>query len=71
MKHTKENIKKVIEANIKTCRALEEIGAEKGDDSLRREYMHERWGLEFALWCLTDKNYFNDMVKALKLEEEE
>lgn len=71
MKHTKENIIKVLKKNIESCRVLQEIGSEKGDESLRREYMHERWGLEFALWCLTDKNYFNDMVKALKLEEEE
>lgn len=65
MKNTKENVIKLIKADIETLRSLETYYREKNDYEWAGKYQRERWGLERTLNLLTDNEYFNAMWKVM------
>lgn len=66
MKNTRENIIKVLKANIELLTDLEENAKNRGDNEYVIKYQRERWGIEYALWLLTDNNFFNNMYNLFK-----
>lgn len=66
MKNTRENIIKVLKADIELLSDLETSERNRGNNEYEIKYQRERWGLERALWLLTDQKYFNDMYNIFK-----
>lgn len=71
MKHTKQNIIKLIKAMIISKRNGQRIYKEAGHNEMAEILKKERWALENFLDLLTDKGYFEWAVKHYETELEE
>ncbi len=71
MKHTKENIIKLIKAMIINKGKGQRIFKEVGNSEMAENLKKERWALEDILDLLTDKGYFEWAVKHYEAEIEE
>lgn len=68
MKHTKENIIKVLEAKIHLAHKMVEYSRLNGDFQSAEEYLAEACALRDAIYLLEDKDYFNNTARRLLKE---
>lgn len=68
MKHTKENIIKVLEAKCTLAHAMVDHYRLNGDNQTAEEYLAEACALRDAIYLLEDKDYFNNTARRLLKE---
>ena len=69
MKHTLENILKVLKAEQKLLYELQKSYKKDNDEERATNYMKERMGVETAIYLIERKDYFDSLVKILEVEE--
>lgn len=67
MKHTKQNVIKVLTAMNELAMR---IYHDTEDEDLKTMYLHESMAFDQALWLLTDKEYFDKMVEIHEVGKE-
>ena len=68
MKHTLENILKVLKAEQKLLWELQKSCKEDNDNERATKYMKERMGVETAILLIEKKDYFDSLVEILDVE---